>query len=55
MNDAYDKLKNFTRNNDKRITAEDFISFFETLEIDNVTLNELCNIHMTNYIGNSIK
>ena len=56
MNDAYDKLKDFTRNNDKRITIEDFHSFFfENLEINNGILNELCNVHMTNYTGNSIK
>ena len=56
MNDAYDKLKDFTRNNDKMITIEDFHSFFfENIEINNGILNELCNIHMTNYTGNSIK
>ena len=39
-----------------KITIEDFHSFFfENLEINNGILNELCNIHMTNYTGNSIK
>ena len=50
MNDAYDRLKDFTRNNDN-ITVEDFHSFFETLDINEPIKNELHNIHITKYIG----
>jgi adenylosuccinate lyase len=50
MNDAYDKLKDFTRNNDN-ITIEKFHSFFETLDINETIKNELHNITITNYTG----
>ncbi len=50
MNDAYDKLKDFTRNNDN-ITLEKFHSFFETLDINEIIKNELHNINITNYTG----
>lgn len=50
MNDAYDKLKDFTRNNDK-ITIENFHSFFETLDINDSIQTELHNITITNYTG----
>jgi len=50
MNDAYDKLKNFTRNNNN-ITIKDFQLFFETLDITDSIKCELYNINLTNYIG----
>ena len=50
MNDAYDKLKYFTRNNHD-ITLEHFHSFFETLDINETIKNELHNINIMNYIG----
>jgi len=50
MNDAFDKLKKFTRNNNN-ITIEDFQSFFETLDINDSIKYELYNINITNYIG----
>ncbi len=50
MNDAYDKLKNLTRNNDN-ITMNDFLMFFETLNISDNIKYELSNIDIINYIG----
>ena len=50
MNDAYDKLKDFTRNNHD-ITLEHFHSFFETLDINGTIKNELHNINIMNYTG----
>ena len=50
MNDAYDKLKNLTRNNNN-ITMKDFLIFFETLDISDNIKYELSNIDIINYIG----
>jgi len=50
MNDAYDKLKNLTRNNNN-ITMNDFLMFFETLDISDNIKYELSNIDIINYIG----
>ena len=50
MIDAYDKLKNFTRNN-SNITIEDFKEYINTLDINDKIKEELYNISLTNYVG----
>jgi adenylosuccinate lyase len=50
MIDAYDKLKDFTRTNEN-ITIENFHTFFETLNISDIIINELHQVNSTNYIG----
>lgn len=50
--DAYYKLKNLSRTNNK-LTQEDLNNFIESLNLDNSKNNELKNIKIENYIGNS--
>lgn len=53
MDDAYDKLKDFTRSSDSNnIKIEDFQTFFETLNINNNIKKELSSVTETNYTGN---
>jgi adenylosuccinate lyase len=52
MNDAYDKLKDFTRVCDSgEITLTDLHHFVDNLKINNNIKDELYNISLTNYIG----
>ena len=52
MNDAYDKLKDFTRVCDSGdITLTDLHHFVDNLKINNNIKDELYNISLTNYIG----
>ena len=50
--DAYYKLKNLSRTNNK-LTQEDLNNFIESLNLDNSKKDELKNIKIENYIGNS--
>ena len=50
--DAYYKLKNLSRTNNK-LTQKDLNNFIESLNLDNSKNNELKNIKIENYIGNS--
>jgi len=50
MIDAYDKLKDFTRNNEN-MTIERFQKFIDDLNIDKSVKDELYSIELTNYTG----
>ena len=50
MIDAYDKLKDFTRNNEN-MTIEQFQKFIDDLNIDKSVKDELYSIELTNYTG----
>ena len=50
--DAYYKLKKLSRTNNK-LTQEDLNNFIESLNLDNSKKDELKNIKIENYIGNS--
>ena len=49
---AYNKLKNFSRTNNK-LTKQNFNNFINTLDLDNEKKKEMINIKIENYIGNS--
>lgn len=52
IDNAYDKLKDFTRvNTSCEITIEDMRSFINTLDIDDTIKTELYNISVSNYTG----
>lgn len=51
---AYDKLKRLSRTNNK-LTKRNLNEFIDTLNLDNEKMNELKNIKIENYIGNSNK
>lgn len=51
---AYDKLKGLSRTNNK-LTQTNLNEFIDTLNLDNEKMNELKNIKIENYIGNSNK
>ena len=51
---AYDKLKGLSRTNNK-LTQTNLNEFIDTLNLDNEKVNELKNIKIENYIGNSNK
>ena len=51
---AYDKLKRLSRTNNK-LTQTNLNEFIDTLNLDNEKMNELKNIKIENYIGNSNK
>ena len=50
--DAYYKLKKLSRKNNN-LTQEDLNNFIESLDLDDLKKNELKNIKIENYIGNS--
>ena len=50
--DAYYKLKNLSRTNNN-LTKNDLNDFIDKLDLDNEKKNELKNIKIENYIGNS--
>jgi len=51
-NNAYEKLKEFSRNNET-ITKEDLHNFIDNLEINGLVKIQLYNLTLKNYIGNS--
>jgi len=52
IDNAYDKLKDFTRvNASSELTIDDMRSFINNLDIDNAIKTELYNISVTNYTG----
>ena len=52
IDNAYDKLKDFTRvNASSELTIDDMHTFINNLDIDNAIKTELYNISVTNYTG----